>query len=542
MKLAVLLFFVWSVVDRFRGTFQGKSFSSDTVTPSGKFHSLIMVASYTAITLDGLFVFMLSTTPASLLMVLIGVSVYLVSRLLRNSAVKALGTQWNNHTSAKPVSRVVTLGPYQYTRHPYYSGTFLDLMAYSMIFQSLRTLIFSIAVYLPLLLNRVRLEEKYLSEKFPKAYKDYKSRTGLLFSFKRYLKDLSLVRDASQIFEIVRKFGFNQLLRIRNMSRSVSRYSRGYAVSRIAGAMIEIGMVERLLRDGNLHILNFSRQQNLDFDTLKIISDYFAVLGILEKQKFVYSLTPYGKTLFHDSKGALTLLYAYMPVFESLPEIIRKEKRYGIDLVRKSQFVGQGSNELAALLPFPYAKDILGRHHLSRILDIGCGAGEFLINFCQGDGFYGFGIDLSPHVIKIAEENVARTGGHARIRFRTGDVYALDKLDQEFKRVDVVTFMFVLHEFLEHGREGAIDVLKRVKHHFPDQHVLVTEVCRWSIPKLMEKPVAVAEHHLFHKLSHQGLATVKEWKSIFQEAGYQCVEEKRFDRAAQGYFLLKPRR
>ncbi len=542
IKLGVILFFIWTAFDRIKSTFKGGSFNSDQLRLSERLHSLLMITIYTCIALDGFILFLRSSHQISIFLVIAGVLLYLTARFLRSSTIKALGAQWNNHASANSISHIVTFGAFSYTRHPYYSATFLDLVAYALVFGSARTGALALVIYLPLLLHRLYVEEKNLMRKFPKAYEDYKANVGILFSFRKYFKEISLIKDSSQLFDIVKKFGFHQLVRIRNMSQSVSRYSRGYAVSRISGAMIEIGMIERLLQDGNVNLLKFSKEQNLDLNTLKIISDYFSILGILKKRQFTYSLTPYGEKLFHDSKGALMLLYAYMPVFEALPEIIRKEKKYGVNIFRKDEFVGRGSNELATLLPFPYAKDILARNHLNRILDIGCGAGQFLISFCQNNGFSGYGIDISPEVIEVAVRNAQQSGASSRVQFKIGDVHDLDKLRKTLdKEIDVITFMFVLHEFLEQGREGVVSILKEVKKNFPSQHVLISEVCRWSVPELIENPVPVAEHHLFHKLSKQGLATVKEWKSMFNEANFNCVEEKRFDRAAQAYFLLRPR-
>ena len=84
-----------------------------------------------------------------------------------------------------------------------------------------------------------------------------------------------------------------------------------------------------------------------------------------------------------------------------------------------------------------------------------------------------------------------------------------------------------------------MEVLKSIRDVFPEKYLLICEVCQWNLRQLIKSPVALAEHHLFHKLSNQGLATRQEWHGIFKAAGYEIAEEKRFDKASQAYFLLK---
>jgi SAM-dependent methyltransferase len=231
-----------------------------------------------------------------------------------------------------------------------------------------------------------------------------------------------------------------------------------------------------------------------------------------------------------------------MPIFEALPLIIRKEKEYGKNIFRKGEFVGRGSAELAELLPFPYAKDMLKRHHLFKIVDMGCGSGDFLINFCiENKEFSGVGIDISPEVISFAERLASSREINGRVSFQIGDIKAIEKFKELIEEGDVLSFMFVLHEFLTREDNEVVRMLTHMKNVYPTKHILITEVYRRGVQELISRPVTVAEHHLFHKLSKQGLATLNEWKSIFNKAGLVIVEERRFDRAAQAYFLLRAR-
>ncbi len=538
VKISVLLFFIWTAFDRIKFSFNKKSFLSRNPSQLEKLASIATIGIYCAIAFDGLFSFLKTETHPLFFSLILGPLVYLVARKLRNSAIKTLGSQWNNHTSSKAINKVIALGPFQYTRHPYYTGTFLELVGYTFLFHSYRTGLLAIILFFPLVVVRALIEENGLKKKFGATYVDYQRKIGVIFSIPNFLADSEFFKNFTQIFDIIKRFGISKLVRIKVMSKSIIRYSRGYAVSRIAGTLIEVGLIDEMLSTNSVDLVKFSNIKNFDLYTLKVVCDYFSILGIFGKRGLKYSLTAYGQKLFDSSKGVFSLLYAYMPVFEALPEIIRKEKKYGVDVLRKSEFVGLGSAELGQLLPFPYAKDILRRYNLKKILDMGCGAGEFLVNFCKHDGFRGYGIDISPEVIEVARKNARINGLTSRVKFQTADVFALHKLDREFKEADVVAFMFVLHEFLHESKGKVIEVLKEVEKNFPKCFILVSEVCEWSVPKLLRNPAPVAEHHLFHKLSKQGLASLKEWREIFDKAGLQCIEERRFDLASQAYFLL----
>ena len=540
IKSLVALFFTWAVWERVSKTF-GKGTPRDPrVTLKEKLHSLLMILAYVSIAVAGFLGFLTSSKTSSYLISASGVFIYLLAQYWRNIAIKALGKQRSVHTTAVPVKKVISLGPFAYTRHPYYHATLLELFAYSLVFQSVNTAAATLLIFVPLIFTRIWVEEKKLVQKFPRDYHRYQGEVPVFFDLLKFFKETKNYQDLSQIFSIIKRFGVQQLLRIRFMSQAVIHYSRGYAVSRIAGSMIDVGFIERMLKDGKVDLVAFSSEKNYDLSTLKIISDYFSILGIFRKEHFNYSLTEYGKKLFLDSRGVFTLLYAYMPVFESLPAIIRKQKKYGLEINRVGEFVGRGSAELAELLPFPYAKDILKRHRLNRILDLGCGSGDFLIEFCENGDFTGTGIDLSPEVIEFAKKQAKSKGLDPKVRFIAGDLRNLEEARKKAGEVDVLTSMFVMHEFLDEGPDALIEILKGIRKNFPDSYLLITEVYRWDVGMLTQRPVPVAEHHLFHRLSRQGLATVKEWRAFFRKSGFRCVEERRFDRAAQVYFLLEP--
>ena len=507
LKFLVSIFFLWTIFDRITSTFKRASFSDKKFTQLDKIYSLFIISIYTAIILNAYLNFLSEAKKPSVIITFFGIAAYLISRNIRAKTIRAMGRQWVNHASATEITKIVNWGPYRYSRHPYYWATVIDLLAYSMIFGEKMAAILAIFIFIPLMWVRIFLEEKNLTKKFGDKYQKYKNQVSAIFSVKRFLYNTPVVKDMLQVFEVSLKFGIGKIFLMQSLKHTISQYSRGYAVSRITGALIEIGFVQSIVEEGQVDLVRFCNKRDVDFETLKIVCDYLAVLNIIKKESLKYSITDYGKKLFRDTRGAFSLLYAYMPIFEVLPDILLKRKRYGKDVFRRIDFVGIGSNELSALLPFPYAGNLLKQYKLMNVLDIGCGAGDFLLNACETGDLAGCGIDISREAIDIAQARLENIENTAKIQFKVCDLNKIHLRAKEFRDHDVISFMFVLHEFLSGGHDGVVDILKKMRFAFPGAKVFIAEVYKLTVRELIQKKPPVTEHHLFHKLSKQGLAT-----------------------------------
>ena len=78
--------------------------------------------------------------------------------------------------TTQPTIKIVTEGPYRYSRNPIYIGMFLGLIGLAVGFDSLWLLILLVVFYLVIRYGVVAREEAYLEGKFGDIYLAYKAR------------------------------------------------------------------------------------------------------------------------------------------------------------------------------------------------------------------------------------------------------------------------------------------------------------------------------------------------------------------------------
>lgn len=92
-----------------------------------------------------------------------------------------LGSNWNAEPSIQQGHELVTSGPYQWVRHPIYTGLIIALFGSTLVGNAVWLVIFIALGFI--FVWRIKTEEKFMMELFPQAYPEYKKRTKALFPF-----------------------------------------------------------------------------------------------------------------------------------------------------------------------------------------------------------------------------------------------------------------------------------------------------------------------------------------------------------------------
>ena len=106
-------------------------------------------------------------------LVTLGIALFIWAR-------RALGKSYSGHVSVKTGQALVQNGPYRLIRHPAYAGYLLMALGISLGYSSLAGLTSVLALLLPGLIYRVKVEEKLLTGHFGEAYRQYADRVKRL--------------------------------------------------------------------------------------------------------------------------------------------------------------------------------------------------------------------------------------------------------------------------------------------------------------------------------------------------------------------------
>ena len=94
-------------------------------------------------------------------------------------------TLWKNYSGLVVIKidhKLITNGIYRYTRNPIYLGLFVGIIGLSVFAASYPSFLVML-ILIPITLNRVRLEEQLLAEKFKDEYLKYMQKTKKLIPF-----------------------------------------------------------------------------------------------------------------------------------------------------------------------------------------------------------------------------------------------------------------------------------------------------------------------------------------------------------------------
>jgi protein-S-isoprenylcysteine O-methyltransferase Ste14 len=172
MTLLDLLFIVLSIVWILEFVFfksrKGKSDQEDAVSFPWIMLSVVFVIVISLVSREtGILHLSITWLP------LAGLAVYAFGIFLRYWGIIALGRQFTRDVQIRSSDRIVSGGPFRLLRHPLYTGLFCIVSGFSMFTASLPGLLLVLFLFLPFLLQRIRIEERMLKEAFGPEYEKW---------------------------------------------------------------------------------------------------------------------------------------------------------------------------------------------------------------------------------------------------------------------------------------------------------------------------------------------------------------------------------
>lgn len=328
------------------------------------------------------------------------------------------------------------------------------------------------------------------------------------------------------LFDTIRLVGARRLLRLGRGRRHMEPLMVGFYATRALQALFIVGALDEMQAVGHLDPAAFAEERGLDVDVLRALCEALFSFRILKKGAKGYSLDRRGRILVGVARAWFLATYGYESVMHDVEALLKKEQTYGDGVNRRIEWVTRGYGEVAQWVFFPWLFALIAKAGVRRVLDLGCGDGEFLRALCETNSTVtGLGLDLAPELIAEGERKVRAAGLEGRIDLQVADMARLAELPGPFAGVDAGTMLLALHEVLYRGTDVVVDMLHGFRTRFPGAALIVIEGVRPSPSERRRRTGMGGIYFLHHDLTKQKPVSREAWRELFEKAGFGSIEE-----------------
>lgn len=344
-----------------------------------------------------------------------------------------------------------------------------------------------------------------------------------------------MLKTIASIIEVMRISGVNGFSRLVSHSRRLAEHGRQFAVMHCLIALEKCHLNALLRSDGGLDLI---AQDGIDAPVLSTVCEYLFEVDILTR----VSPTVYKARNSRTFDSLLQSMYAcraYLDPIHELDKLLTGEYRYGRDVARNDQYDAIASASLTSIFSYGFSWNLLKQVECRSLLDVGCGTGEYLVFLETNSAMDDLcGLDLSEDAINQGKEMDFES---ERVHLFVGDLCKLRNGVPPMGRrsIDIVSFMFVLHEFQDAEVEF---IVKSVRDVYPESRILLTELIYLSSDETRGvRRSALPELKFVHEISNQILRTPSQWKTLFAKVGYHASMVKTNDLTSQVCMLFDAR-
>ena len=114
---------------------------------------------------------------------IVGLALFVVGLTVALVGASTLRRFYSSTLVTREDHQLVTHGVYRFTRHPIYLGVLMVCVGAVPVYASSPYGLLTMSALIPLFLNRIRIEERMLTDEFGDAYRTYKEATSKLIPF-----------------------------------------------------------------------------------------------------------------------------------------------------------------------------------------------------------------------------------------------------------------------------------------------------------------------------------------------------------------------
>lgn len=303
-------------------------------------------------------------------------------------------------------------------------------------------------------------------------------------------------------------------------------------------AFSDSGFYEFIAVNKKFNVRSTADVLGFDAFTFESLCDHLIGCGLLALEvDGVCSVTYLGERYFNAyTRGVLNVyLGGYKTVLSHLSEVLTKKLPLSDrSLARSTRHAAAGTAQTTCGFTIPAVMETMKTIGSYNCLDLGCGTGDFLISLArQQPQAHCIGADMSADALKQAHATAIELAVKDRVSFYEAEVGAgpLPIPRESCDQINVITAMYIFHEFGRAGRDAIVKVVRALKDQFSGRSLLVLEVegidPRTDTEEIRRlKHFGKLDYRLIHLLSGQGLPrSQRDWCDLFREAGCEVFNE-----------------
>ena len=222
------------------------------------------------------------------------------------------------------------------------------------------------------------------------------------------------------------------------MNNSTNNIFNSAIIAYAVSAACELKFLDEIQENGNIIITDICDNQNLHKPSVISIFDALCCFDICitTENPSIFNKGSLYSEIYRNKGFFLWLVRGYGKVMQDLASIAKNENRKGNFIQRNGKYIAIASKEQGYRMVDPYFDSILNESSFSKVVDLGCGSAERLINLAKKfPSVHGIGIDINSDAVKVAQKAIKFAEVESQIKVIQADMRKLEP-QSEFLDVD----------------------------------------------------------------------------------------------------------